>query len=264
MDNWSTGFFYAALVVVTLASLTWIMTLFLRRLAVIIPVIIACSWVFLTLAIIIRAAITGHGPFSNMFEFSLAFAWGITTLGLLLWWRNRLTLIIGLTSVLTMIILIFASSLSSRVIPLMPALQQSVLLSFHVAAAVISYGAFAVGFGLAVVYLIKTRNKSPDSPEMETIDRISYQSVIIGFPFLTLTIILGAVWAEIAWGRYWGWDPKETASLVTWLLYTVYLHARVMRGWHGKRAAVVLVIGFCAVLFTFFGNYIFQGLHSYN
>lgn len=263
MDNWSTGFFYAALAVSLLSSLTWVMTIFYRRLAGIVPVMTMSGWVLLTLAIIVRAAVTGHGPFSNMFEFSLAFAWGITTLGLLLWWRNRLTIIIGLTSVLSVIILIFAASLSSRVIPLIPALQQSVLLSVHVAAAVIAYGAFAVGFGLAVVYLIQTRSRPPSSPQMETIDRISYQSVIIGFPFLTLTIILGAVWAEIAWGRYWGWDPKETASLVTWLLYTIYLHARIMRGWHGKKAAGLLIIGFCAVLFTFFGNYIFQGLHSY-
>jgi cytochrome c-type biogenesis protein CcsB len=263
MDNWSTGFFYAALAVSLLSSLTWVMTIFYHRLAGILPIMTMSGWVLLTLAIIVRTAVTGHGPFSNMFEFSLAFAWGITTLGLLLWWRNRLTIITGLTSVLSVIILIFAASLSSRVISLIPALQQSVLLSFHVAAAVIAYGAFAVGFGLAVVYLIQTQSRPSSSPQMETIDRISYQSVIIGFPFLTLTIILGAVWAEIAWGRYWGWDPKETASLVTWLLYTVYLHARIMRGWYGKKAAVLLIIGFCAVLFTFFGNYIFQGLHSY-
>ena len=263
MSSWSLGFFYTALVLSSVSSLTWIMTIFYRRLVGILPTMTTFGLVLLTLSIIVRAAVTGHGPFSNMYEFSLAFAWGITTLGLLLWWRSRFTIIIGLTGILTLGILIFAASLSSRIIPLIPALQQSVLLSFHVAAAFIAYGAFAIGFGLAVIYLIKTRSRPPGSPEVETIDRISYESVIIGFPFLTLTIILGAVWAEIAWGRYWGWDPKETASLVTWLLYTIYLHARIIRGWQGKKAAVLLIIGFCAVLFTFFGNYIFQGLHSY-
>ncbi len=87
--------------------------------------------------------------------------------------------------------------------------------------------------------------------------------MIVGFPFLTLTIILGAVWANIAWGRPWGWDPKETASLVTWLIFAAYLHARVIAGWRGTRSALLLVIGFLAILFTFFGNYIFSGLHSY-
>ena len=80
---------------------------------------------------------------------------------------------------------------------------------------------------------------------------------------MTLVIVLGALWADIAWGRYWGWDPKETASLVTWLIYAVYLHTRIVNKWQGKKSAILLVIGFIAVLFTFFGNYIFSGLHSY-
>ena len=95
-------------------------------------------------------------------------------------------------------------------------------------------------------------------------DIISYRSVVIGFPFLTLTIVLGAIWADIAWGRYWSWDPKETASLVTWLIYAVYMHARLMRGWRGKKTAILLIVGFGAILLTFFGNYIFTGLHAYN
>ena len=92
---------------------------------------------------------------------------------------------------------------------------------------------------------------------------IVVQAVMIGFPFLTLTIVLGALWAEVAWGRYWGWDPKETASLVTWLIYGGYLHARVVRGWRGERSAALLLVGFAAVLFTYFGNLFFGGLHSY-
>jgi ABC-type transport system involved in cytochrome c biogenesis permease subunit len=92
---------------------------------------------------------------------------------------------------------------------------------------------------------------------------MSYQSVVIGFPFLTLTIVLGALWADVAWGRYWGWDPKETASFVTWLFYVAYLHARVIGKWKAIRVSILLIIGFLAILLTFFGNYIFSGLHAY-
>ena len=86
---------------------------------------------------------------------------------------------------------------------------------------------------------------------------------MIAYPLLTVMIILGAIWADIAWGRYWSWDPKETAALVTWLIYGAYLHARVARGWRGDRSAYLLILGFVAILFTFFGNYFFGGLHSY-
>jgi cytochrome c-type biogenesis protein CcsB len=263
MINWATCLFYATLIVVVIAAAMWLVTLFYKKLSVFIPVIMALGWLLLSLSIIVRALVTGHGPFSNIYEFSLAFTWGILLLGLIFWWRNRLNIIVGITTVLSLVILIFAATLSSRVIPLVPALQQSVLLSLHVTAAVIAYGAFAVGFGIAVVYLARQNNRACSTPELEILDRIGYQAVIIGFPFMSLTIILGAIWADIAWGRYWGWDPKETASLITWLIYTGYLHVRVTRGWRGKKSAVLLIVGFCAVLFTFFGNYIFQGLHSY-
>ena len=143
--------------------------------------------------------------------------------------------------------------------PLVPALQQSLLLTTHVASAVISYGAFAIGFGASILYLVKNKIEN----ESGKLDEISYYSVLVGFPFMTLVIVLGALWADRAWGRYWSWDPKETASLVTWLLYASYLHARVIRKWRGKRAAILLIAGFCAVLVTFFGNYIFSGLHGY-
>ena len=146
---------------------------------------------------------------------------------------------------------------------LVPALQQSALLSAHVASAVVAYGTLTIGFGAAVLFLIQNRRHSPWLPDAEVLDTIAYHSVIIGFPFLTLLIILGALWANIAWGRYWSWDPKETASLVTWLIYAAYLHARVMRGWRGNKAAVLLIAGFAAIALTFFGNYVFNGLHAY-
>lgn len=218
----------------------------------------------ITVSLIARIVESGHGPFSNMYEFSVAFAWGIIALALVFLWVYRITIIGSVGLLIALGMLIFASTLSSRVVPLVPALQQSVLLSVHVASAIISYGALAVGFGAALIYLIVRKRHLSWLPQPELLENISYRTVIIGFPFLTLTIILGAVWANIAWGSPWSWDPKETASLVTWLIFAAYLHARVIAGWRGTRSALLLVIGFLAILFTFFGNYIFSGLHSYN
>lgn len=95
------------------------------------------------------------------------------------------------------------------------------------------------------------------------LDEVGYKAVFFTFPLLTIMIVLGAIWANIAWGAYWSWDPKETAALVTWLIYGGYLHARVMRGWNGKRAAWLLVFGFVAIVFTYFGNLWFGGMHAY-
>ncbi|MBI5062206.1 MAG: cytochrome c biogenesis protein CcsA, partial [Desulfatitalea sp.] len=93
---------------------------------------------------------------------------------------------------------------------------------------------------------------------------INYKSIVIGFPMLTLGIITGAAWANYAWGSYWSWDPKETWSLITWFIYAGMLHLRMMRGWRGNRIALLSIIGFLAVLFTYFGvNYWLSGLHSY-
>jgi cytochrome c-type biogenesis protein CcsB len=219
--------------------------------------------VCITASLTVRAIQTGHGPFSNMYEFSVAFSWGILAVGLFFWWRYRIFVLNLLITFIALGLMIFANSLSSRAIPLVPALQQSWLLTTHVASAVISYGAFAIGFSAAILFIIRNRKNDSSQKEAARLDELSYHSVIIGFPFMTLVIVLGALWADIAWGSYWSWDPKETASLVTWLLYATYLHSRIVRGWRDTKAAILLIIGFAAVLLTFFGNYIFIGLHSY-
>jgi cytochrome c-type biogenesis protein CcsB len=222
------------------------------------------SLVFITITIVFRAIQTGHGPFSNMYEFALAFAWGIVVMGIIFESRYKTVVLRNMGLIVAMLLLIFATVKNAKPEPLVPALQQSTLLSVHVASAVVAYGIFTIGFCAAILYLIQNRRNLTWLPEKEVLDNISFRSVIIGFPALTLTIILGAIWADIAWGRFWSWDPKETASLVTWLIYAVYMHARLMRGWRGAKTAILLIAGFAAILLTFFGNYIFTGLHAYN
>jgi ABC-type transport system involved in cytochrome c biogenesis permease subunit len=217
----------------------------------------------LTATIASRWIATGHGPFSNMYEFSIAFVWGVAAMSLYFQWRYRTQTLKGIDSAVALALLLFANSLPSKPVPLVPALQQSFLLSAHVASAVIAYGTFTMGFGASLLYLIKSRRGASATANLEALSEMSYTAVKIGFPFMTLLIVLGALWADVAWGRYWSWDPKETASLVTWLIFASYLHARVARGWKGRPTALILIIGFAAVLFTFFGNYIFSGLHSY-
>jgi cytochrome c-type biogenesis protein CcsB len=160
----------------------------------------------------------------------------------------------------------YASTLPARIDPLIAALQNNTLLTIHVAMAIISYGAFACGFAAGVLYLLNHGahgNRIAWLPSGDVLDEIGYKSVIIGFPAQAMLLILGAYWAHTAWGRWWGWDPKETAALFTWLVYGVYLHARAQRGWHGTRTAWLLIAGFGAVLFTFHGNFFLGGLHSY-
>ncbi|MHB1377312.1 MAG: c-type cytochrome biogenesis protein CcsB [Candidatus Humimicrobiaceae bacterium] len=222
------------------------------------------SLAFITLTIVFRAIQTGHGPFSNMYEFALAFAWGIVVMGVIFDWRYKTAAVRNMGLIIALLLLIFAAVKNAKPEPLVPALQQSTLLSIHVASAVVAYGVFTIGFAAAILFLIQNRRNSPWLPDKEVLDIISFRSVTVGFPFLTLTIILGAIWADIAWGKFWSWDPKETASLVTWLIYAAYIHARLMRGWRGTKTAILLIVGFGAILLTFFGNYIFTGLHAYN
>jgi cytochrome c-type biogenesis protein CcsB len=219
---------------------------------------------FLTASLLFRTIATGHGPFANMYEFSIAFAWG--TLVMYLYFERRYhQRVLGVVALpIALLMLLYAMTIPATIDPLVPALQNNLLLSVHVAVAIVAYGTFTVAFAAAILYLVQGEKGRRGLPSRELLDEISYKSVMIGFPFLTLTIVLGAVWADVAWGTYWSWDPKETASLVTWLIYGSYLHARVVRGWRGERAAYLLLLGFVAVLFTYFGNLFFGGLHSYS
>jgi cytochrome c-type biogenesis protein CcsB len=152
---------------------------------------------------------------------------------------------------------------------LIPALKSNWLIA-HVISCFIGYAAFGVAFGVSIMFLFKADDSRQDDggilarmPDVAVLDELIHQLIMFGFLFLTVGIITGAVWANSAWGRYWGWDPKETWSFITWLIYASLLHFRMMRGWRGKRIAVLSIIGFAAVLFTYFGVNLLPGLHSY-
>jgi cytochrome c-type biogenesis protein CcsB len=161
-----------------------------------------------------------------------------------------------------------SQNMNDQIQPLIPALKSNWLI-VHVMTCFVGYSAFAIAFGISCMYLFKQREKEGGSkifanfPKLTILDELNHQLILFGFLFLTAGIITGAVWANSAWGRYWGWDPKETWSLITWFIYATLLHARLMRGWQGKRIAYLSIIGFAAVLFTYFGVNYLPGLHSY-
>lgn len=219
----------------------------------------------LVASLAIRGAIVGRGPWGNLYEFTAAFGTSIVG-GYLLLQRRFPIRSIGFVPVgVAFGLLLYASSLPSRIDPLQPALHHPALLTVHVGLAVISYGIFATSFAAGVAYLVQGRNdRFGWLPSHKVLDAVAYRAVIIGFPIFATMIILGSWWASIAWSRYWGWDPKETAALVTWLTYAVYLHARNQRSWAGRPAALLLVVGFAMVLVTYSGSLWFSGLHAYS
>jgi cytochrome c-type biogenesis protein CcsB len=216
---------------------------------------------------------TGYGyvPLSNMYESLIFFSWTIVLIYLLLEFRFKQK-IIGVFATMFAFLAIAASSIlpgsEATIKPLMPALQSN-WLAIHVITCFFGYAAFAVSFGISLLFLIQHRREVIHEgigwlPGSMTLDEINYWSIGIGFPMLTVGIITGAAWAHYAWGSYWSWDPKETWSLITWFIYAAFLHARITRDWRGRRMAILSLIGFMAVLFTYFGvSYILSGLHSY-
>lgn len=213
----------------------------------------------------------GHAPLSNLYESLVFFAWTITLLYLFIERRYGNRVIGAFTMPLAFLAMAYASlspNISDRIQPLLPALKSNWLIA-HVITCFIGYAAFAVAFGLSIMYLIRQREPGSKGslldrfPKPNVIDDLTHQMIMFGFLFLSVGIISGAVWANSAWGRYWGWDPKETWSLITWFIYATLLHAKLMRGWHGRRIAYLSVIGFAAVLFTYFGVNLLPGLHSY-
>jgi len=217
---------------------------------------------------------TGYGyvPLSNMYESLIFFSWTIVLVYLILEFRYQQKVIGAFVTPFAFLAIALTSiipGVESTITPLVPALQSN-WLTIHVTTCFFGYASFAVSFGISILYLIREKKEVQKSvqgtwlPSTSTLDEVNYKSIVIGFPMLTLGIITGAAWANYAWGSYWSWDPKETWSLITWFVYAAFLHARFTRDWRGRKAAVLSIVGFAAVLFTYFGvNYLISGLHSY-
>lgn len=220
---------------------------------------------FLGGAWVLRWIAAGHAPYSNMYEFSMSFALG-TAVSYGVVERKYNARPLGVLVIPVAIgLLAWATTIRSTIEPLVPALQNPELLTIHVAMAIVAYGAFAVASGAAAMQLIQgPRSRFAGLPSAVTLEEVSFRSVAVGFPFQAVLLVLGAYWGNIAWGRYWAWDPKETSALVTLLIYAAYLHTRNLAGWKGTKSAWLLLVGFTSVMFAYFAvNLWVAGLHSY-
>jgi len=215
----------------------------------------------------------GHIPLTNLYETLVSMSW-CTVLVLLIMQQRFKSDVLGVFIFPIVSIAMAYASLSPNVQdeiePLIPALQSN-WLTYHVLTCFLAYAAFATSFGGSIAFLMKNKkNGIPTGgfldklPELNLLDELIYKANAVGFMLLGVGIITGAVWANYAWGSYWSWDPKETWSLITWFIYATFLHARLTRGWRGNKTAILSIIGFLAVIFTFLGvNYVLSGLHSY-
>ncbi len=231
-------------------------------------IIMAAGFVLHTAALVIRGIGAGRLPMTNRYEFATCFAWGLALVCLIFMRKYSVDVLGAFAAPVIFLVIGYAAMQSKDVHELMPSLRSN-WLGFHVSTAIISYGAFGISFALALMFLLRDRISEGSFfdrhiPSKEKLDLIGYRAVALGILFLTFCIISGAIWAEQAWGSYWSWDPKETWSLITWLIYAVYLHQRIRKGWKGKSAAIFAAVGFICVLFTYVGvNTFLPGVHSY-
>lgn len=202
----------------------------------------------------------GHTPITNLHESLSFFSLSIIAIFIIFERKYRLFILGSFITPLALLLLALSATFPTAIMPLNPALKSRWLL-LHTSMAFFGYAAFAVSFGTSIMYLIqshflKKKKLGPlfqRLPSLDTLDEISYRCLTFGFPLLTVAIISGAIWAETAWGTYWSWDPKETWSLITWFIYAALLHGRLTTGWRGRKAAILSIIGFFILLFTFLG-----------
>ena len=219
------------------------------------------------ISLVIRGIAAGHLPMTNQYEFASSFAFGIALCYLIFLYGYNFKALGAFVTPIIILIIGYAALQNKAIKELMPALQSN-WLAIHVSTAIIAYGSFGVACALSIMFLLKEKHTSTfwqeNVPSKEKLDLISYRAVCLGFLFLTFCIITGAIWAEQAWGSYWSWDPKETWALITWIIYAIYLHLRISKGWRGKSAAMFAIIGFICVIFTYIGvNTLLPGFHSY-
>src|SRR3954447_3251496 len=227
-------------------------------------------------SIAVRALAVDAVPWSNMYEFaSVSGLVGVLAFLGVLWKLPSIRHLGGFVLLPVVLVMFLAGTvLYSKASPLVPALQ-SYWLAIHVTLVSIAEGALMTSAVLTVLFLVKSSydrsaragrlaNLASRLPAAETLDKVAYRIVAFAFPLYTVAIICGAIWAEAAWGRYWGWDPKETWAFIVWVVYACYLHARATAGWKGRAAAWVNLAGFFAITFNFLiVNIVVSGLHSY-
>jgi len=258
-------------------------------------ILVVSSNVLFTLTLLIRWITQGYFPLSNLYESLIFLSWGISFIHLIVEYKTQSRLIGAISTPL----LFFLSGFSSltlptdmqKALPLVPSLQSNWLM-MHVSMMMVSYATLILGSLLSILYLaflffsgqqnqvalensslaISSENSSVVTSSvsssklslLQTVDIWSYRIIGLGFPFLTIGIISGAVWANEAWGSYWSWDPKETWALITWLVFAIYLHSRLLKGWQGKQAAILGSCGFFVIWICYLGvNFLGKGLHSY-
>lgn len=232
--------------------------------------LVILGWVLHVAAAVLRGVAASRVPWANMFEFSLtatAIIVGVF-LAVQLWQDLRFlgAFVIGFATVALGVATV---NFYVDVVPLPPALQ-SAWLVIHVFVASLATGFLGIGAALSIVQLLKSRKAgSPRAlaalPDTERLERMAYRLIVVGFVFWTFTLIAGAIWAERAWGRYWGWDTKEVWTFIVWVIFAGYIHARATRGWQGSRSAWLSIVGFAALVFNFtIVNLFFKGLHAYS
>ncbi len=220
----------------------------------------------LVAAVVLRGVLVGHAPWSNLHEFSLAFAAALLGTHLLMGRGHALDGLAPLTALLAAGLVILALGLDDRIDPLVPALQQPLLLTVHVGAAVLAYAVSGVAFVAAAAEIgqARSRDRIPLLPSAAVARALGHRAVLIAFPILTIAIALGSVWANLAWRSYWSNDPKELAAAATWLVFGAYLHVAGRRDRWERLAPWLIVLGFVGVLFTYIGaGLFFIGEHSY-
>jgi len=274
MDWVNIWFFKLTVALYLLGTFKYLLFIILLRelLARIAYVSLSAGFVLHTLAFIVRWIEGGHTPVTNLHESLSFFAWAIIGVYLVFYWRYRIKVLGPFISTLVLILMISAMALPKEILPFAPVLR-SYWLPIHVIFAFLGNAIFALAFCAGIMYVIQehqVKSKhigalSRRLPSLEVMDEINYKALTFGFPLLTVGIITGSIWAQYAWGSYWSWDPKETWSLITWCLYAALLHQRLTIGWRGRRAAIMAIIGFFAILFTFLGvNLLLGGLHAYS
>ncbi|MDT7797930.1 MAG: hypothetical protein QOI78_1363 [Actinomycetota bacterium] len=224
-------------------------------------------------AIVLRGLAVHRAPWGNMYEYGMAVTFITVVTWLIVMWKFPVRHLTGFL-LLPVVILMFVNGtlLYTIAAPVQPALQ-SYWLVIHVSAAIIGSGVFLVPGVASVLYLFRAAYDKDQAkfarfasklPAADVLDRIAYRTTIFAFPVFTFGVLCGAVWAESAWGRFWGWDPKETVAFIAWVVYAAYLHSRATAGWRGARAAAINIVGFAAIIFNlFFVNLVTAGLHSY-